>query len=93
MRACAHLTLAKLHAIFALLCFPPPASSPQLRHTVPTSSSQNTEFTIKLKELEDELLYKLANAEGDITEDVELIESLEESKRVATEISLKGGCR
>ena len=37
--------------------------------------------------LQDELLFKLSNAEGDITEDVALIESLEESKRVATEIN------
>jgi dynein heavy chain len=50
---------------------------------------QNTEFTIKLKQLEDDLLYKLSTAEGDITEDVALIESLEESKRVATEINEK----
>ena len=50
---------------------------------------QNNEFTIKLKELEDTLLFKLANAEGDLTEDVELIESLEEAKRVADEIVLK----
>ena len=52
---------------------------------------QNTEFTIKLKQLEDDLLYKLSTAEGDITEDVALIESLEESKRVATEINEKVG--
>ena len=51
--------------------------------------SQNTEFTIKLKQLEDDLLHKLATAEGDITEDVDLIESLEESKRVATDINEK----
>jgi hypothetical protein len=38
---------------------------------------QSTEFTIKLKQLEDELLFKLSTAEGDITEDVALIESLE----------------
>lgn len=55
--------------------------------------AQNTEFTIKLKQLEDELLFKLSNAEGDITEDVALIESLEESKRVATEINEKVGQR
>ncbi len=40
-------------------------------------------------QLEDELLFKLSAAEGDITEDVALIESLEESKRVADEISEK----
>lgn len=33
----------------------------------PPTCSQNTEFTIKLKQLEDELLYKLSTAEGDIT--------------------------
>lgn len=50
---------------------------------------QNNEFTIKLKQLEDDLLYKLSAAEGDLTEDVALIESLEESKRVAEEITQK----
>ena len=46
-------------------------------------------FMIKMKELEDDLLHRLANAEGDITEDVELIENLEESKRIATDIAEK----
>ena len=36
-------------------------------------------------ELEDEILDRLANAEGDITEDVELIEGLEETKRISTD--------
>ena len=45
--------------------------------------TQQTGFKIKMRELEDNILYKLATAEGDITEDVELIEGLEESKRVA----------
>jgi hypothetical protein len=98
-------------------------------HPLPAPPApQNTEFTIKLKQLEDELLFKLSTAEGDITggawpglaatcwgpcalargarsaahanrpparlpalppEDVALIESLEESKRVATDISDK----
>jgi hypothetical protein len=40
-------------------------------------------------QLEDELLSKLSSAEGDLTEDVALIESLEESKRVADEIGEK----
>ena len=67
-----------------------PLTSPSSRSPSPhPSPSQNTEFTIKLKQLEDELLFKLSNAEGDITEDVALIESLEESKRVATEINEK----
>jgi dynein heavy chain len=51
-------------------------------------SDQNG-FMIKMKELEDDLLQRLANAEGDITEDVELIENLEESKRIATDIAEK----
>eukprot|EP00877_Chromochloris_zofingiensis_P015255 jgi/Chrzof1/9984/Cz04g22250.t1 len=62
---------------------------PDLEETKTQLIIQNTEFTIKLKQLEDELLYKLSTAEGDITEDVALIESLEESKRVATEINEK----
>ena len=40
-----------------------------------------------LKELEDAILYKLANAEGDVLEDVELIDNLEDSKKVSNEIS------
>ncbi|KAI8464229.1 MAG: flagellar alpha dynein [Monoraphidium minutum] len=62
---------------------------PDLEETKTQLIIQNTEFTIKLKQLEDELLYKLSTAEGDITEDVALIESLEESKRVATDINDK----
>jgi len=62
---------------------------PDLEETKTQLIVQNNEFTIKLKELEDTLLFKLANAEGDLTEDVELIESLEEAKRVADEIVLK----
>ncbi len=62
---------------------------PDLEETKTQLIIQNTEFTIKLKQLEEQLLTKLSNAEGDITEDVALIESLEESKRVATEITEK----
>jgi len=46
-------------------------------------------FTVKIKELEDNILYKLANAEGDITEDVELIEGLESTKVIANNIAEK----
>ena len=42
-----------------------------------------------MKELESGLLHKLANAEGDILEDIELIESLEYSKKLSTEIKEK----
>eukprot|EP01033_Poteriospumella_lacustris_P002495 gene2501-1816_t len=50
---------------------------------------QQNDFTIKIKELEDNILYKLAVAQGDITEDVELIEGLEETKRIANDIAIK----
>lgn len=110
---------------------------PDLEETKTQLIIQRTEFTIRLKALEDELLFKLSTAEGDITgaclmmggwgggegdglwaalsrpcaqhtrtpthahahshslahthttEDVALIESLEESKRVATDIADK----
>ena len=50
---------------------------------------QQNGFKIKLKELESGLLYKLANAEGDILEDIDLIVSLEDSKKLSLEISEK----
>lgn len=50
---------------------------------------QQNDFTIKIKELEDNILYKLAVAQGDITEDVGLIEGLEETKRIANDIAVK----
>eukprot|EP00960_Hanusia_phi_P010289 300866-Hanusia_phi.AAC.1 len=50
---------------------------------------QQNEFKIKLKELEDGLLKQLAEAEGDITENIELIESLEDAKRLSTDINEK----
>jgi dynein heavy chain len=46
-------------------------------------------FKIKLKELEAGLLHKLATAEGDILENIELIESLEFSKKLSVEITEK----
>ncbi|TYZ65632.1 hypothetical protein PybrP1_006817 [[Pythium] brassicae (nom. inval.)] len=45
-------------------------------------------FKIDLVELEDQLLERLANAPDDILSDVPLIESLEETKKKATEISI-----
>lgn len=50
---------------------------------------QQNEFKIKLKQLENDLLYRLANAEGDILEDIELIENLEYSKKLSEEIKVK----
>ena len=46
-------------------------------------------FKIKLKQLENDLLFRLANAEGDILEDIELIENLEYSKKISIEIQEK----
>lgn len=50
---------------------------------------QQNEFKIKLGELERGLLKQLAEAEGDILENIELIESLEFSKKLSTEITEK----
>merc|ERR1719502_838436 len=46
-------------------------------------------FTIKLKELGDNLLFLLATAEGDILANEELIVTLEETKETVTEINAK----
>ena len=51
--------------------------------------TQQNDFKIKLKELEDELLFKLANAKGDILDDIALIENLEYSKKLSVEIEEK----
>lgn len=50
---------------------------------------QQNQFKIQMKELEDGILKRLAEAQGDITEDRELIESLENTKRIATDINEK----
>lgn len=42
-----------------------------------------------MTELEDNLLLKLANSQGDILEDIELIENLEETKKTALDIEEK----
>lgn len=58
-------------------------------HPSPAIAILHSLCSVACPQLEDDLLYKLSSAEGDMTEDVALIESLEESKRVADEISLK----
>ena len=50
---------------------------------------QQNEFTIRLKQLEDDLLARLASAEGDILADEELIVSLEVTKATVAEINDK----
>jgi dynein heavy chain len=50
---------------------------------------QQNLFTIKVKQLEDGILKRLAESDGDITEDRALIEELELSKRISDEIGAK----
>jgi dynein heavy chain len=50
---------------------------------------QQNAFKIKIKELEDGILMQLATAEGDVTENIELIENLEDSKRVSIDVAEK----
>lgn len=50
---------------------------------------QQNGFVITLGQLEDDILHKLATAEGDITENVALIEGLEETKRICDDIQQK----
>ena len=52
-------------------------------------SQQNNQFKIQMIGLEDKILADLAAAEGDITEDKDLIIGLEEAKVTATDISKK----
>jgi dynein heavy chain len=62
---------------------------PDLEEQKAALISQQNQFKIQLKEIEDSLLYQLATAEGDLTENVELIENLEKSKAVSMEIAEK----
>ena len=50
---------------------------------------QQNGFKVRMKELEDSILHKIATAEGDITEDRALIESLENTKVIANDIAKK----
>jgi len=51
--------------------------------------TQTNENKIKIKELEDGILEQLATAEGDVLENIALIENLEDSKKVSAEIAEK----
>jgi len=62
---------------------------PELEESKASLIKQQNEFSIKLKELEDSLLKQLAEAQGDILEDVALIESLEQAKMLSIEINEK----
>ena len=50
---------------------------------------QENQFKVQLAALEDQILIQLTAAEGDITEDRDLIEGLEEAKRVSIEVNEK----
>ena len=50
---------------------------------------QQNEFKIKLSQLEKDLLHQLTTAEGDILENITLIENLESSKKISIEIQEK----
>ena len=50
---------------------------------------QQNLFTIRVKQLEDNILMRLADAKGDITEDRALIEELELSKAISDAIAIK----
>merc|ERR1719487_2659870 len=62
---------------------------PDLAKTKSELIQQQNEFKVKLAELEALLLEKLANAEGDILDDTELILSLEDAKKTSDEVKEK----
>ena len=52
---------------------------------------QLNEYNITLIDLENSLLFRLANSQGDILEDIELIENLEQTKvREALFVGVRG---
>jgi dynein heavy chain, axonemal len=62
---------------------------PELQQQASILSSQLAEYSITLKSLEDKLLAGLAASKGDILEDMELIQSLEQTKATAVEVATK----
>lgn len=52
-------------------------------------TTERNYYKIKLKMLEDELLEQLSSVEGDVLDDKKLVENLESSKNMATEIVKK----
>ncbi|KAL6747291.1 flagellar outer dynein arm heavy chain beta [Haematococcus lacustris] len=62
---------------------------PDLQDQAAQLVRQLNEYNITLRELENSLLLRLANAQGDILEDIELIENLEQTKRTSVEIEEK----
>jgi dynein heavy chain len=62
---------------------------PELQQQASILTSQLAEYSITLKSLEDKLLAGLAASKGDILEDIELIQSLEQTKSTAVEVATK----
>ena len=62
---------------------------PDLEEQKRTLMEQQNGYKVKLKELEDELLFRLASSQGDILTDVELIEGLEKAKVTANDINAR----
>lgn len=52
-------------------------------------SKEQNEFAISLKSLEESLLSRLSEAEGDLVGDVGLVESLESTKALAAEVLVR----
>ncbi|CAG9462750.1 unnamed protein product [Pedinophyceae sp. YPF-701] len=62
---------------------------PDLQSQAAELVSQLNQYTVTLAELEDNLLFRLANSQGDILEDIELVENLEQTKATANDIAEK----
>jgi len=62
---------------------------PDLEETMVALVRENNECTKLLKDLADGLLHKLSSAEGNLIEDIELIENLEITKKTAVEVEAK----
>jgi len=62
---------------------------PDLEETMVALVRENNECTKLLKDLADGLLHKLSSAEGNLIEDIELIENLEITKKTAIEVEAK----
>ncbi|XP_045472902.1 dynein beta chain, ciliary-like isoform X2 [Harmonia axyridis] len=65
------------------------AERPDLEQLKSSLTKQQNDFKITLKKCEDNLLYRLSTATGNILGDVELVENLETTKKTATEIEVK----
>lgn len=61
----------------------------ELERELSQLATHQSSFGISLKELEDDLLYRLANAEGDVLADEVLVESLEATQATVCDVKLK----